>query len=124
MLIGSIINQIFSGPRNIEFSSAGSNSICKYRTCYMKLKGAIIVGGSLSIVKKRIDHVLLHSDQGYDYYKVPVADGLRLVEGQVSKTCAEAGLMAVCSGDASCRYTDTAKCLVTPHQSGHCVSPM
>ena len=70
------------------------------------------------------DHSPFYSDQGYDYYKVPVADGLRLSGGQVSKTCAEAGLMAVCNGDASCQFTDTTKCLVTPHESGHCLNPM
>ena len=71
-----------------------------------------------------VNQTLLYTEEGYNYYKVPVADGLRLNGGQVSKTCAEAGLMAVCNGDASCQFTDTTKCLVTPHESGHCTNPM
>ena len=52
--------------------------------------------------------------QGYKYYKVPVADGQRLVAGKTVETCAAAGLRAVCRGYASYTYTDTNFCLVSP----------
>ena len=58
--------------------------------------------------------MLLYADEGYKYYKVPVADGQRLVEGKVAETCAKAGLKAVCYGPADHRFTDTSKCLATP----------
>ena len=61
-----------------------------------------------------VNKIFLHHDQGYIYYKVQVANGLRLVEGQVPKTCAEAGMKAVCDGTADCNHSDTSKCLVTP----------
>ena len=53
-----------------------------------------------------------------------VKPGVRLVEGAVSQTCAEAGLKAVCSGPVGCEYTDTEKCLVTPLSSTSCGNPM
>ena len=65
----------------------------------------------------------LYTEEGYNYYKVPVADGVRLKEGKVPETCAEAGLRAVCDGPEGCRYTDTSKCLVTP-LSTNCGGPM
>ena len=58
---------------------------------------------------------LLYSGDGYEYYKVPVTHGERLVEGKVAETCEAAGLKAVCTGpDDGCQFTDTSKCLVTP----------
>ena len=66
---------------------------------------------------------LLHTDRGYNYYKVAVPHGSRLEEGRVSETCRSAGLRAVCSGPQSCKYTDTTKCLVTP-LSTNCNNPM
>ena len=67
--------------------------------------------------------MLLYSDGGYNYYKVPVPHGSRMREGRVSETCIDAGLRAVCSGPVSCKYTDTARCLVTP-LSTNCNNPM
>ena len=67
--------------------------------------------------------VLLHSAEGYSYYKVPVAEGVRLVEGAVADTCEEAGMRAVCLGDTDCPYTDTTKCDVT-RLSSDCEFPM
>ena len=68
---------------------------------------------------------LLYSDDdsGYRYYKVPVLNGTLLEEGQVSETCAEAGLEAVCPGLETCQFTDTTKCLVTP-LSRSCGDPL
>ena len=67
--------------------------------------------------------VLLYTARGYKYYKVPVRNGTRLEEGRVAEACAEAGLEAVCSGPASCKYSDTDKCHVTP-LSTNCNNPM
>jgi len=61
--------------------------------------------------------VLLYSGQyadGYEYYKVPVRHGERLVEGKVAETCEAVGLQAVCYGPVGCQFTDTSKCMVTP----------
>ena len=68
---------------------------------------------------------LLYSADGYEYYKVPVKSGERLVEGKVAETCraAEQGLEAVCSGNTDCKYTDTNYCSVTP-LSTNCGNPM
>ena len=70
-----------------------------------------------------VNQTLLYTEEGYKYYKVPVADDQRLVEGQVAETCAKAGLRAVCYGPAGSTYTDTTKCLVTP-LSTDCNYPM
>ena len=37
----------------------------------------------------------MYSDGGYEYYKVPVKHGERLVEGKVPQTCEAAGLRAL-----------------------------
>ena len=66
-----------------------------------------------------VNQTLLYTEEGYKYYKVPVADGQRLVEGKVPETCAAAGMRAVCHGSAGSAYTDTTKCLVTPLHSFH-----
>ena len=71
-----------------------------------------------------VDKTLLYTEEGYNYYKVPVADDQRLVEGQVSETCAAAGLRAVCWGSEGCSYIDTTKCLVTPLSTGDKVNVM
>merc|ERR1712055_1210412 len=70
--------------------------------------------------------VLLLSDAGYEYYKVPVKHGERLVEGKVPETCEAAGLKAVCTGpDDGCKFTDTSKCMVTPLSNDYgCGRPM
>merc|ERR1712062_863821 len=39
----------------------------------------------------KVEGDLLYSEEGYKYYKVPVADGHQLVEGKVVETCTEAG---------------------------------
>ena len=66
---------------------------------------------------------VLYSDGDYEYYKVPVKEGVRMVEGAVSDTCQEAGLRAVCPGPGECRYTDTDRCQLTP-LSTDCGWPM
>ena len=57
--------------------------------------------------------VLLISSDDYNYYKVPVVSGTRLLEGVVPDTCREAGMDAVCPGDASCMHTSN-RCMDTP----------
>ena len=61
--------------------------------------------------------VLLISSDDYNYYKVAVASGTRLLEGVVPDTCKEAGMDAVCGGDASCQFTSNL-CMDTPLSSG------
>ena len=46
---------------------------------------------------------LLYKGDGYCYYKVPVANGVKLIEGAVPDTCQAAGLEAVCAG-ANCPW--------------------
>ena len=60
--------------------------------------------------------ILLHSSNDYNYYKVPAASGTRLLEGVVADICKEAGMDAVCVGDASCSYSSN-RCMVTPFSS-------
>ena len=52
-----------------------------------------------------------------------VDNGTRLTEGKVSETCEAAGMRAVCSGPSSCKYTNVAKCVITP-LSSNCNNPM
>ena len=70
-----------------------------------------------------VNKTLLYTEEGYNYYKVPVADGQRLVEGKVPETCAKAGLRALCSGPEGCSWDDTENCLATP-LSTDCTGPM
>jgi len=67
--------------------------------------------------------VLLHKEEEYEYYKVPVVRGTRLTEGQVALTCDSVGMKAICSGPSSCKYSDTSKCIITP-LSTNCNNPM
>ena len=56
-------------------------------------------------------------------HQVAVDNGTRLTEGKVSETCEAAGMRAVCSGPSSCKYTNVAKCVITP-LSSNCNNPM
>ena len=47
------------------------------------------------------------------YYKVQVADGLRMMEDAIVQTCQGAGLKAVCPGGSECEY-NSPDCFVTP----------
>jgi len=66
---------------------------------------------------------LLHQDSEFEYFKVAVSNGTRLLGGKVSETCEEVGMKAVCSGGESCKYTNLDKCVVTP-LSTDCNNPM
>ena len=57
---------------------------------------------------------LLYTDSQYEYYKVTVAKGTRMIKGKVPETCEAAGLRAVCPGSTSCQFTDQTKCDITP----------
>jgi len=72
-----------------------------------------------------LPYELLYSADGWEYYKVPVKSGERLVEGKVPETCRAAGqgLEAVCAGPEDCRHTDTNSCSLTP-LSTECYRPM
>ena len=58
--------------------------------------------------------VFLYGDEQYEYYKVTVDKGTKMTTGKVVETCEKAGLKAVCPGDRKCKYTNEAKCVVTP----------
>ena len=60
--------------------------------------------------------MLLHSGGSYEYYKVPIKNGTRLVEGAVPDTCDGAELRAVCNGPSGCKW-NSERCLVTPASS-------
>jgi len=64
----------------------------------------------------------LYSDNEFSYYKVPVSNGTKLVEGTVSITCERVGMEAVCTGPAGCQY-NSASCVITP-MSSICNDPM
>merc|ERR1711973_293109 len=60
----------------------------------------------------------LYSDNEFSYYKVPVSNGTKLVEGTVQLTCEKVGLKAICFGREGCENIDTEKCIVSPLQAG------
>ena len=76
---------------------------------------------------------MMHKDNQYEYYKVAVAVGTKMIYGKVSETCESAGMKPVCQGSSSyssrrgCGYDDLAKrphrCFVTP-LSNSCGNPM
>ena len=70
-----------------------------------------------------LEIVTLYSDSSFEYYKVQVPPGTRLIEGSVSQTCESVGLKAVCSGHENCVYTDIHMCMVTS-LSQDCGYPM
>jgi len=65
---------------------------------------------------------LLYSDSDYDYYKVSVHNGSRLLAATIVSTCQAVGMEAVCPGPSSCSYTSR-RCVVTP-LSLDCNNPM
>jgi len=65
----------------------------------------------------------IHSDNEYDYYKVPVSNGTSLLDGAVSHTCEKVGMKAVCNGPEGCKYDNKENCVVTP-LSSDCGNPM
>ena len=58
--------------------------------------------------------IKLHSDSTFDYYKVEVEAGVKMVEGATSTVCQNVGMKAACMGPSGCRYTDESKCQATP----------
>jgi len=82
-----------------------------------------IFGETTSTTAPPLPPVLLHKEEEYEYYKVPVARGTRLTEGKVAETCDSVGMKAICSGPSSCKYSDTSKCIITP-LSTNCNNPM
>ena len=62
-------------------------------------------------------------ENGYSYYGVPVATGKTLVEGTVADTCEAAGMRAVCTGSADCKYYSK-RCEVIKFETSNCGNPM
>ena len=57
---------------------------------------------------------IYNSSRGYEFYKVPVANGTALIDGSVAKTCEKVNMTAVCNGgfDTTCPG-NSHTCLVT-----------
>ena len=71
---------------------------------------------------------MMHKDNQYEYYKVTVAQGTRMIEGKVNETCTSAGMKPVCHGPKRTCYADDLAerpfgCYVTP-LSDSCGNPM
>jgi len=56
----------------------------------------------------------LHSDSQFEYYKVAVDSGVRMLEGATVTACRKYGLEAACTGFSGCVYNDESKCQVVP----------
>jgi len=59
------------------------------------------------------DNIFLHADLLFDYYKVKIAHGTRMVAGTVRTFCELAGMKAVCTAGPGCSL-NTAHCVNTP----------
>ena len=67
---------------------------------------------------------MMHRDNQYEYYKVTVAQGTKMIQGKVYETCKPWGMKAVCNGPGrTCHYDNFANCYVTP-LSDSCGNPM
>ena len=76
---------------------------------------------------------LLYKDSQFEYYKVTVAEGTRMIAGKVTETCEAAGMEAVCAGGPGrhgCTpillgfpYKKDNKCTITPLETS-CINLM
>ena len=62
---------------------------------------------------------MMHKDNQYEYYKVAVAVGTKMIHGKVLETCESVGMKPVCQGPTrTCSYDDLAntphRCYITP----------
>ena len=70
------------------------------------------------------DNIFLHADLLFDYYKVKIAHGTRMVAGTVRIFCELAGMKAVCTAGPGCSL-NTAHCVNTPSsEASSCIYPM
>ena len=58
-------------------------------------------------------NIHLFTSGNFSYYKVPVSDGTKMLEGSVETACKSVGLLPVCPGSSTCSYT-TERCFETP----------
>jgi len=65
---------------------------------------------------------LLYEADNFHYYKIPVAFGTTMKNGEVSRACHSYGMEAVCMGPSSCTFNSD-NCRITP-LSTYCGSPM
>jgi len=61
--------------------------------------------------------LLLHTNGDYNYYRVPVTNGVKLLATNVVSTCQTAGMQAMCHGGNGCGY-NSASCMLTPLSTG------
>ena len=48
----------------------------------------------------------LHSDSTFDYYKVAVDAGVKMMEAAIATACRKGGMEAVCPGPIGCHFND------------------
>ena len=69
---------------------------------------AFVTGGIRSVLSPGVP-IKLHSDSTFDYYKVAVESGVRMVEGATTTVCRNIGMEATCPGPSGCGYNDESK---------------
>ena len=69
------------------------------QTC--KTKSTTPTTTSSTTVKSCADTEVLHTDHQFEYYRVRVSNGTRMVDGSVPRICEAAGMRAVCMGTGS-----------------------
>ena len=65
---------------------------------------------------------LLYEADNFHYYKIPVAFGTTMKNGEVSRACHSFGMEAVCMGPSGCKYNSD-NCRITPLSTA-CTMPM
>jgi hypothetical protein len=70
--------------------------------CLMFLCSTNMISLSLGVSK-------LHCDSQFDYFKVVVEPGVRMVEGATVTACTKEGMEAACKGPRGCTYNDESK---------------
>merc|ERR1719308_354488 len=63
--------------------------------------------------------ILLHTEDNLNYYKIPYAEGTKLVARATASRCEEEGMKAVCPKPSGC-YLNSDQCMVTPLADGQC----
>ena len=48
----------------------------------------------------------LHSDSTFNYYKVAVDAGVKMMEDAIATACRKGGMEAVCPGPSGCHFND------------------
>ena len=76
----------------------------------------------LKIIVILVGVFLLYEADNFHYYKIPVAFGTTMKNGEVSRACSTVGMEAVCVGPSGCKYNSD-NCRITPLSTA-CTSAM